>query len=298
MWHANYIAVDWGTTNRRAWLIDSNSDVVGEFDDNLGLMSVPVGGFDAAAADIRHQLGDHPMLLAGMVGSDKGWHQAGYVPCPANAESLAASVLWIEPMRTGIVPGVCQIEGHADVMRGEEVQVLGAQIIANLSPDAVICHPGTHSKWIQLRNGQISQFQTAMTGEIFNLLKTTSILSDQMTGEVSNNASFQAGLKDARDGVPLLGALFAVRARYLLQSLPLADASYVSGLLIGNDVKAGLAQARPDACITLIGRPDLCHLYGSAIAEAGFKTTHVDGSEACRAGIRSIIDHFTTGIGH
>ena len=298
MWHANYIAVDWGTTNRRAWLVDGKNDVAGEFDDQLGLMSVPEGGFEAAAADIRHQLGDYPMLLAGMVGSDKGWHQAGYVPCPADAQSIAASVLWIEPMRTGIVPGVCQIEGHADVMRGEEVQVLGAQIIAKLSPDAVICHPGTHSKWIQLRHGQISQFQTAMTGEIFSLLKTKSILADQMSGEVSNNASFQAGLKDAQDGVPLLGALFAVRARYLLQSLPLADAAYASGLLIGNDVKAGLAQAKPDSCITLIGRPDVCHLYASAIAAAGFKSIHVDGSEAFRAGIRSITGYFGKGTEH
>ena len=298
MWHANYIAVDWGTTNRRAWLIDSKNDVAGEFDDQLGLMSVPEGGFEAAAADIRHQLGDYPMLLAGMVGSDKGWHQAGYVPCPADAQSIAASVLWIEPMRTGIVPGVCQIEGHADVMRGEEVQVLGAQIIAKLAPDAVICHPGTHSKWIQLQHGKISQFQTAMTGEIFSLLKTKSILADQMSGEVSNNASFQAGLKDAQDGVPLLGALFAVRARYLLQSLPLADAAYASGLLIGNDVKAGLAQAKADSCVTLIGRPDICHLYASAIAAAGFKSIHVDGSEAFRAGIRSIIAYFGKGTRH
>ena len=297
MWHANYIAVDWGTTNRRAWLIDSNNDVAGEFDDHLGLMSVPEGGFDAAAADIRKQLGDYPMLLAGMVGSDKGWHQAGYVPCPADAKSLAASVLWIEPMRTGIVPGVCQTEGHADVMRGEEVQVLGAQAIANVSPDAVICHPGTHSKWIQLRQGRISQFQTAMTGEIFNLLKAESILAEQMSGEVRDNAAFQAGLKDARDGVPLLSALFAVRARYLLQTMPLADASYASGLLIGNDVKAGLAQAQPDACITLIGRPDLCHLYASAIAAAGFTSTQVDGSEAFRAGVRSIIAQFGEGLG-
>ena len=298
MWHANYIAVDWGTTNRRAWLIDSKNDVAGEFDDQLGLMSVPEGGFEAAAADIRHQLGDYPMLLAGMVGSDKGWHQAGYVPCPADAQSIAASVLWIEPMRTGIVPGVCQIEGHADVMRGEEVQVLGAQIIAKLAPDAVICHPGTHSKWIQLQHGKISQFQTAMTGEIFSLLKTKSILADQMSGEVSNNASFQAGLKDAQDGVPLLGALFAVRARYLLQALPLADAAYASGLLIGNDVKAGLAQAKPDSCVTLIGRPDICRLYAGAIAAAGFKSIHVDGSEAFRAGIHSIIAYFGIGTGH
>lgn len=295
MWQENYIAVDWGTTNRRAWRIDAKGDVADEFADQLGLMAVPPGGFESAAADIRKHLGDIPMLLAGMVGSDKGWHQAGYVPCPADAKSLAAGILWIEPMRTGIIPGVCQTAGHADVMRGEEVQVLGAQAIASLSPDALICHPGTHSKWIQLRHGRIDHFQTAMTGEIFSLLKSHSILAAQMDGEVADNTAFQAGLKDAHNGVSLLNALFAVRARFLLQALPLADASYASGLLIGTDVKAGLATTQAGDVISLIGRPDLCQLYGSAIKAAGFASNFVDGSEAFRAGIRSIIRQFNTG---
>lgn len=295
MWHANYIAVDWGTTNRRAWLIGSNGEVESEFHDHLGLKSVPQGGFDSAAADIRRQLGDHPMLLAGMVGSDKGWRPAGYVPCPADARSLAASILWVEPMRTGIIPGVCQTEGHADVMRGEEVQVLGAQAITQLSPDAIICHPGTHSKWIHLKNARIGNFQTAMTGEIFDLLKTHSILAAQLGDDVNDNASFQEGLKDARDGVPLLNALFAVRARYLLQALPPADASYASGLLIGNDVMSGLTHAASGSHVTLIGRPDLCHLYARAIAASGCTSSFVDGGAAFRAGIGSIIRQMVTG---
>lgn len=294
MWHAEYIAVDWGTTNRRAWRMDCNAQVIAEFADDLGLMAVPTDGFDSAAAEIRRHLGDHPMLLAGMVGSDKGWRHAGYVPCPADAKSLAASVLWIEPNRTGIIPGVCQTDGHADVMRGEEVQVFGAQSIATLSPDAVICHPGTHSKWIQMRDGKISRFHTAMTGEIFNLLKTQSILADQMAGEVSTNAAFKAGLQDARNGVSLLSGLFAVRARHLLQSLPVADASYASGLLIGSDVAAALKQMNIGTHITLIGRPDLTKLYASAIAAEGFTSAHIDGGQAFRAGIGSIIRNFGT----
>lgn len=294
MWHTEYIAVDWGTTNRRAWRVDRNAQVTAEFADDLGLLAVPTGGFDSAAADIRRHLGDHPMLLAGMVGSDKGWRHAGYMPCPADAKSLAASVLWIEPDRTGIVAGVCQTGVHADVMRGEEVQVFGAQAMAALSSDAVICHPGTHSKWIQLRGGQISSFLTAMTGEIFNLLKTQSILADQMTDDVSDNVAFKAGLQDARNGVSLLSGLFAVRARHLLQSFPLADASYASGLLIGTDVAAALKELRAGTHITLIGRPDLSQLYASAIEAEGFTSAHIDGGEAFRAGIASIIRNFDT----
>ena len=102
-----YIAVDWGTTNRRAYAVDRGGRVTDSFEDDRGLMAVPRGGFDAAAAEIRARLGDRPMLLAGMVGSNRGWREAPYVPCPASAPSaLAAAILWIEPGRTGIVPGV------------------------------------------------------------------------------------------------------------------------------------------------------------------------------------------------
>lgn len=289
MWHKKYIAVDWGTTNRRAWLIDTDGNVAAEFKDQLGIMSVPRDGFEAAVAQIREQLGDYPMLLAGMIGSDRGWRQASYIACPADRLSLAAGVLWVQPGRTGIVPGVCQTEGHADVMRGEEVQVMGAQAIAGLPGDAMICHPGTHSKWIRLSNGRIGHFQTAMTGEIFNLLLSHSVLAPQMVGDVTDNEDFQAGLNDARNGAPLLSALFAVRARHLLQQISRTSASYASGLLIGSDVNAGLQLSQGNRHITLIGRPDLCSLYASAIAGAGCTSSFIDGSVAFRAGIDAIL---------
>src|SRR5215210_3466403 len=107
-WQDGYIAVDWGTTNRRAWLIGDDGEVSDSFEDDLGLLAVPEGGFPAAAAAIRHRLGDHPMILAGMVGSNRGWREAPYVRCPAGADALAGAIAWIEPGRTGIVPGVCQ----------------------------------------------------------------------------------------------------------------------------------------------------------------------------------------------
>lgn len=294
MWHKKYIAVDWGTTNRRAWLVDTDGNVAAEFKDHLGITSVPRDGFEAAVADIRDQLGDYPMLLAGMIGSDQGWRQAGYIPCPADRRSLAAGILWVQPGRTGIVPGVCQTEGHADVMRGEEVQVVGAQAIGGLPSDAMICHPGTHSKWIRLNNGRISHFQTAMTGEIFNLLQSHSVLAPQMVGDVTDNEDFQAGLNDARNGAPLLSALFAVRARHVLQQISAASASYASGLLIGSDVNAGLQLSQGNRHITLIGRPDLCGLYASAIAGAGCTSSFIDGSAAFRAGLDAILRDIDT----
>lgn len=287
VWQEKYIAVDWGTTNRRAWLVDRGGVTVDEFADHLGLMSVPQDGFDQAAAEVRNRLGDHPMLLAGMVGSDKGWREAPYVAVPANVTSLASAILWID-LRTGIIPGVCQTEDHPDVMRGEEVQVFGALAAGATAPDAYICHPGTHAKWVRVQDGKISHFRTMMTGEIFSLLREHSILAGQLAGEVTDGETFQNGLEEARNGASLLSSLFSIRACKVLNQKPLPDASLASGLLIGSDVQVGLSDARPGENITVIGRSDLCRLYASAIKIAGFDYDIVDGEQSFLAGVRSI----------
>src|SRR5690348_11242933 len=125
-WAEGFIAVDWGTTNRRAYRLDASGKCVGEFEDGKGILAVGEGGFAAAVAEIRERLGDHPLLLAGMVGSNRGWQEAPYVPCPAGIDEIAKAVVW-PGEREAIVPGVCYHKnGRADVMRGEEVQLLGA----------------------------------------------------------------------------------------------------------------------------------------------------------------------------
>lgn len=295
MWRDKFIAVDWGTTNRRAWLIDDKGSVVDSFADDLGLLSLPDGGFEFATSHVRQMLGEYPMLMAGMVGSDKGWRTAGYVSCPADIKSLAANICWIDDHFTGIVPGVCQTGGSADVMRGEEVQAFGAQTLGKLSGRAYLCHPGTHTKWIEMDNGRIDQFQTAMTGEVFQLMRTQSILADQLADDVLDGPAFHEGLRDARRGTSILKGLFEVRARHLLNQLPQADASYASGLLIGTDVGAAIINAAPTALITIVGRPDLCALYATAITAFGYENVTVDGATAFQAGINAIINHFSAG---
>jgi 2-dehydro-3-deoxygalactonokinase len=289
-WREGYIAVDWGTTNRRAYLIDASGRLVDTFADELGLMAVPEGGFDAAGAEIRRRLGDRPMLLAGMVGSNRGWREAPYAPAPAGVEDLASAILWIEPGRTGIVPGVSQSgAAGADVMRGEEVQVLGAVAAGHVPPDTLICHPGTHAKWIRMESGRIASFRTMMTGELFSLLTRHSILADQLRDEVTVNPSFERGVAEALDGAEILGSLFRIRARHLLGEEEGEPADYASGLLIGCDVRAGLAMHAGGA-IALIGRPDLCALYAAALAQAGHATTRLDGAEAFLAGIKVVTE--------
>src|SRR4051794_34731368 len=125
-WADGFIAVDWGTTNRRAYLIESSGKRGPEFEDHKGVLSVGSGKFPEAVAEIRDRLGDKPLLLAGMVGSNRGWVEAPYVPSPAGIEDLARGLVWPSE-REAIVPGVCYAgDGSGDVMRGEEVQLVGA----------------------------------------------------------------------------------------------------------------------------------------------------------------------------
>ena len=287
-WADGFIAVDWGTTNRRAYLIDSSGRRTDEFEDHKGVLSVPSGGFGAAVAEIREHLGDKPLLLAGMVGSNRGWKEAPYVSTPAGLDELTNALVWVGE-REAIVPGVSYLKNErADVMRGEEVQLLGAVAAGLVDPAGLVCHPGTHNKWATLRSGQISDFRTVMTGELFSLLKEHSILADLLNGKVEPNDVFKAAARHAVFNEALPAELFEIRARVLLgRSKKEGAASYTSGLLIGTDVRIGLSLPT-SAQVTVIGRPDLTRLYAAAIGEAGREAVELDGEQCFLAGIQEI----------
>jgi 2-dehydro-3-deoxygalactonokinase len=225
-WAEGFIAVDWGTTNRRAYRVAADGALLDEMEDGRGILSVGAGNFEAAVAEVRARMGDLPLLMAGMIGSNRGWVEAPYAPCPAGLPELAQRVQWVEPGRIGIVPGVSFADGDAaDVMRGEEVQILGAFADGIVAPDAVICHPGTHNKWIRLEDGRITAFRTVMTGELFNLLRGHSILSDLLAEPAGLGPAFEAGVRAGLSGDVLTAELFSVRARVLLGKAQREDAA-------------------------------------------------------------------------
>lgn len=288
--------MDWGTTNRRAYLIAPDGAMVDEMEDERGVLSVPGGGFAAAVAEVRARLGDLPLLMGGMIGSNRGWREAPYVPCPAGLPELAARLEWVEPERTAIVPGVCFAgAGAADVMRGEEVQILGAFGEGIIPADATVCHPGTHNKWIRLADGRITGFRTVMTGELFNLLKEHSILSDLLALPVDTGLAFEAGVRKGLEGEGVTAELFSVRARVLLGAARREDAaSFASGLLIGADVRAGLRfigeEAAASGEIVVMARPELSRLFAFALEVAGRETREIDGETAFVAGARHLAE--------
>ena len=287
-WAEGFIAVDWGTTNRRAYRLDGSGHCVEEFQDDKGVLAVPGSGFPAAIAEIRERLGDHPLLLAGMIGSNRGWQDAGYVPAPAGIDDLVGALVW-PGEREAIVPGVSYLKNdRADVMRGEEVQLLGGVAAGLIDADGLVCHPGTHNKWVTLRDSRINAFRTVMTGELFSLLKEHSILSDLLQGEVEPNHVFKEAARYAIYNEALPADLFGVRARVLLGQAKKEDAAaYASGLLIGSDVRIGLSLPT-GAQVTAVGRPDLTRLYAAAIGEASRDAVELDGEQCFIAGVQEM----------
>lgn len=274
-----FLAIDWGTTNRRVFLIE-DGQVVRTERDGRGVTAVQ--DFEAEAADIRARFGDLPMLMAGMVGSNIGWRAAPYVPAPAGIDALAAKLLRIDA-RTAIVPGVCAAD-PADVMRGEEVQLLGA-VAAGLVPgDALLVQPGTHCKWVDMRGGAIAGFRTAMTGELFALLRSHGLLATQLGSEVVPGPAFAAGVEEGRKR-DLAASLFGIRAARLLGQRDDADAaSYASGLLIGSDVAARL-DGRSGQTLYILADAALGDLYRAAIQAHGCTAHRVESHDAFVSGI-------------
>ena len=192
-----------------------------------------------------------------------------------------------------IVPGVRGdgIAGAPDVMRGEETQVFGwlRQDAARLSGRHVVCHPGTHAKWILVEDGRIERFITAMTGELFAVLGRHGVLKNDAPAD--DEAAFDAGVAAAQDGGALAARLFTARSRVVAggeaaESTP----SYLSGLLIGAEVASvpGLLGGGSGYPVVLLGDPDLCRWYERALSRRGIETSTHDGEAAALTALTAL----------
>lgn len=281
--------IDWGTTQFRAYLADSQGTILDQVANELGVRALKreqfPAVFGAALAGWGRALAGRPVVIAGMAGSSLGWVEAPYVPCPAAPAAIAAALVPVAGAHDGpvlIVPGLCSIgaDGLPDVMRGEETQVLGA---AARFGDGLYGLPGTHAKWVQVEGGLIRGFTTHLTGESFGLYARMSVLARTIAGADGpfDAAAFAEGL--SRQGRRLLQALFSIRARAVVSHWPgEAQRDFLSGLLIG----AELAEALPAGAerAVLVGAADLVALYRLALAGRNVAAETVDGAAAVVAG--------------
>ena len=281
-----FIAVDWGTTNRRAYRVE-NGKASSVERDGRGILAVHGEDFAREAAELRARWDNLPMLCSGMVGSRRGWHEVPYVATPVSVATLARGTRWGERGAVAITPGVSHVApDRCDVMRGEEVQFFGA-VAAGLAPAGrLLCQPGTHSKWARVEGGQIREFSTAMTGEIYSLLRQHSLLAEMLEGDAVVGPAFYDGV---REGVKhhLLSSLFGARAAQLLNVRPARDgASFISGVLIASDVQPHVRAGSDE--VTVIGDAPLAPLYTAAIEILGGRAHLIDSAAAFVAGASQI----------
>lgn len=220
-----------------------------------------------------------------MIGSNIGWVDAGYVKTSATTGQLAQSICWTVPGEVGIVPGVRHTDGeYIEVMRGEETQLAG--MIASGCTAPLYCLPGTHCKWATVDRTGITKFRTTMTGEIFALLRDHSTLAKCIGVADWSDSGFQAGMDDAARG-NLLSMVFQARSHAASKAEGARRApGYVSGLLIGTDVRDN-AKAET---VCVIGTSPLAQLYVHAIERLGTNAMVVDDQTAFVAGMRKIME--------
>lgn len=296
------IALDWGTTSLRAWLLGDGGTVIDSAAFPWGIMAVPDGDFAKALATVTGPWTQHhealPMLASGMVGSAQGWREIPYVDCPAGVDELVAALRrqLAEGATLPIVPGVTIGGAFPDVMRGEEAQIAGAlELIPALHAHARLVLPGTHSKWVTVRDGAIVAFTTSITGELFAVLSKHSILGRPAlaAGKTTPDpnptpeswAAFEQGVAAIRDNPSrgLGSLLFSARTLVLTHRMPPeVSLDYLSGLLIGDELRNALAeQPRQDtATLALIGERALCQHYVRALALFGVAEPPVIASAA------------------
>ncbi|MBR0830528.1 2-dehydro-3-deoxygalactonokinase [Bradyrhizobium manausense] len=288
-----YVAVDWGTSSFRLWLIDRGGNITAERRSDEGMTAAAKTGFAAVLQSHLDAVGagpDLPVLICGMAGARQGWVEAGYIDTPARLAAILEGAVSIpgQSRDIRILPGIAQREtGAPDVMRGEETQLLGA-LGLDATGDALVCMPGTHSKWVTVRGGTVARFATFMTGELFSAISRETILSHAVNGagEAEDREAFNAALVAAFEApAQAANLLFRVRSRQLLFGGTAAAArETISGTLIGLEMAAELPAAR-GAAVTLIASGQLAARYRSAIETLSATVRVVDADEAVRRGL-------------
>ena len=294
MSEAAFIAGDWGTSRLRLYLCDARGSVLARGEGEGAAVPDCAGRFAAAVAAWDKAHGILPAVLGGMVGSTIGWKEVPYLRCPAKPQAIAGAALHIDAggRAVAILPGLSCTgrTGAPDVMRGEETQILGALRLhpALARGRHLFCLPGTHAKWVAVEGGAVLGFQTALSGELFELLRRHSVLARD-GGEVDSDSPALAGGLDlvrANPDADLLHLLFSTRARVVTGQMAKSDAaSYLSGLVLGKDIATALKLFDRDGPVQMICTPQLAALYGRVLNAYDVPLEVIDGDAAALAGL-------------
>lgn len=303
---AKQICVDWGSSNFRAFLLNANGELVDSLYSGKGMLALKPDEFEPILFDLLKHWPQVPIILAGMVGSLNGWRNVKYLTCPVGLQDLSANLTDIKNSQNRqirIIAGIDTKTSDAqyDVARGEETQLIGAmQLIGEaLANQAVFCLPGTHSKWMKTSGEEIVSFSTHMTGELFDILMKHSILSprqvidDQvMNDNAQNDGAFIKGIECAKADGGLAHHIFSARTHMINGELDENEiASYLSGILIGTEIKEMQRLNTDMQHVYLVGNQRLNEIYKLALAQFGLDATLISGEKAAYTGMHSLANN-------
>jgi 2-dehydro-3-deoxygalactonokinase len=289
---ARCIGIDWGTSRFRAYLLSGAGEILERHVSDAGVASVGGEFGSVLVREIGGWLDAFPaanVIASGMVGSRQGWIETHYVPCPVDLATLAAQLQRrdLGARCIAFTPGLTRMgsDGVPDVMRGEEVQVLGA---LGQVGDGYCVLPGSHSKWVLLEQGRIVWFASFMSGELFDVLVRHTLLTRGAEGDTAAlGAPFARGLDYAKSTDPESGGflkrLFSTRSLVARSELSRPEArEYLSGLMIGCEIEEAFASLhrRAPEQVTLLGTPELIGRYRMAFERRGIRAVEGDADAA------------------
>lgn len=290
-----FVAVDWGTSRLRAYLVAGEA-ALDRASSEAGIARTAAAAhqaaFEAVCGPWLAAEPGLPVALAGMVGSREGWFPAAYAACPADADAIAGAALAVElgrGRRGLVIPGLlCEDATGVDVMRGEETHLVGSGV-----RDGLVCLPGTHCKWAEMREGGVARFATFMTGEMHALLREHSMIG-RPAAEPADPAGFALGLDAAEaagDGPgALLNALFRARAATVAGRLaPTRLGPYLSGLLTGAEIGSALRRFGAPEAVTVVADPPRAALYREALARRGLAIVEIAPERTLLAGLGRLL---------
>lgn len=314
----HFFSCDWGTSSFRLRLIETKSlKVLGAVQGTPGIAEVFHSWKQENSTEGREEfylrvLSEHmatlyrnpavrslqetlkgvPILLSGMASSSIGILE---IPYKTHSFSLDGSDL-ITRKLNGIpnhpVVLISGVSTKNDIMRGEETKVIGcSEYLTSSDSQAILLLPGTHPKHIQLKGNRVEDFKTYLTGELFNLLSEKSILAQsvQPGGDFPSpilSASFKEGVRESLQH-NLLQSIFQVRSRQILNQVPPTENYYyLSGILIGTEVK----DLNTQVPLYIVSAGIHTSLYKIACSVMGFsQVKHIDANEALIRGQRKIL---------
>ncbi len=296
MTDGSYVAVDWGTSSFRLWIMGTDGTVLAERRSHEGMTTAAVIGFAKVLDAHLEALGAPaglPVIVCGMAGARQGWVEAGYLDTPASLSDIAQGAVPVPGLRRDvrILPGLAQRDRETpDVMRGEETQLLGASQGFAGGASQLVCMPGTHSKWVRVEGQRVEGFSSVMTGELFEAISQHTILKHSIAdgGAVNgDSAAFREAVAHIRTNPALIASrLFSVRAGQLLHGVSATDArARLSGLLIGLEIAGSLTTAPGGSAITLVASGTLETLYTAAFSVFEIEPAVIDADSAVRQGL-------------